>query len=172
VIRIRYADLPEGLHARLEAQGRRTVIYLRPALSPAQRRGALRRVRRAAQLGSGPRLSASGVWLAVAVDIARSNTRNGTAAVRCHPVGSLFLTALLASVVVCYTFFVSVSIQLIPAPPTKGALPSAGGGNGPVQVQPPSAAGSGGPPVTGPAPVSSPGGVVSARASTRASGRG
>jgi hypothetical protein len=120
VIKIRYADLPEGLHATVEAQGRRTVIYLRPALEPAQRRGALRRVRRMAQIGNGPPLSASGIALAMARDTARSTARNGMAAIRCHPAGSLFLTALLASATVCYMFFVSVSIHLIPAPPARG----------------------------------------------------
>ena len=127
MIKIRYADLPEGLHARAEAEGRGAVIYLVRGLSPDQRRAALRRVRREARLGNGPRLSASGVALAVARDTAKSTTRNGIAAVRFHPAGSLFLTALLASTVVCYVLFVSVSIHLIPIPPTPGALTAPGG---------------------------------------------
>jgi hypothetical protein len=122
VIKIRYADLPEGLHARAEAEGSGAVIYLLRGLSPAQRRAALRGVRRAARLGNGPRLSASGVALAAAMDTAKSTTRNGITAVRCHPAGSLFLTALFASVIVCYVLFLSVSIHLIPSPPVPGAL--------------------------------------------------
>ncbi len=124
MIKIRYAHLPDGRHARAEAQGGRTVIYLMPGLSPAQRRGALRKVRRASQLGPGPRLSTSGVALAAARDSAKTTSRNGIAAIRCHPAGSLFLTALLASVIVCYVLFVSVSIQLIPTPPLPGATPT------------------------------------------------
>ena len=102
MIKIRYADLPEGLHARAEAEGRGAVIYLVRGLSPDQRRAALRRVRREARLGSGPRLSASGVALAVARDTAKSTTRNGIAAVRFHPAGSLFLTALLIAYLISF----------------------------------------------------------------------
>jgi hypothetical protein len=146
VIKIRYADLPEGLHARAEAEGGGAVIYLLRGLSPAQRRVALRRVRRAARLGNGPRLSASGVALAAAMDTAKSTTRNGIAAVRFHPAGSLFLTALFASVVVCYVMFVSVSIHLIPSPPGPGGLAAPGGaGLGGAQGQRYSAASPGGP---------------------------
>ena len=169
MIKIRYSDLPEGLHAKVEAQGRRTVIYLRPALAPAQRRGALRRVRRMAQIGNGPPLSASGVARAMAMDTARSTTRNGMAAVRCHPAGSLFLTALLASATVCYMLFVSVSIHLIPAPPARGALP-APVANGSARSQRHSGprgtagqGGQGGQPVNAPGPTSSPGGPTSGR---------
>jgi hypothetical protein len=134
VIKIRYADLPEGLHARAETQGGRTVICLRPGLTPAQRRAALRRLRRDVRLGKGPPLPVPGVTLAVTRDITKSTTRNGLAALRYHPVGSLFLTALAASVIVCYVLFVSVSVELVPAPPAEGALPAprgaASGGQG------------------------------------------
>jgi hypothetical protein len=151
VIKIRYADLPGGLHARVAAEDRGAVIYLLRGLSPAQRRVALRGVRRAARLGNGPPLSASGVALAVAMDTAKSTTRNGIAAVRCHPAGSLFLTALLASTVVCYVLFVSVSIRLIPIPPTSGALTAPGGGGlGGAQGQRYSAASQNGQQVSGP----------------------
>ena len=178
MIKIRYADLPEGLHATVEAQGRRTVIYLRPALEPAQRRGALRRVRRMAQIGNGPPLSASGIALAMARDTARSTARNGMAAIRCHPAGSLFLTALLASATVCYMFFVSVSIHLIPAPPARGALPVLGSVSasapGQRHSEPRGASGLGGEgglggqQVNGPGPTSSSGSAASARASASA----
>jgi hypothetical protein len=120
VIKIRYADLPGGLHARVEVHGRRAVIYLQPGLSRAQRRAALRGLRR----DTGPPLSASRIARAAALDTAKSTARNGTVAMRGHPAGSLFLTALLASAIVCSVFFVSVSIRLIPAPPEPGALPA------------------------------------------------
>ena len=60
MITIRYADLPEGLHARAEARGRRTVIYLRPGLTAEQRRLSLRRARQSARMGYGPRLPGRG----------------------------------------------------------------------------------------------------------------
>jgi hypothetical protein len=173
VIKIRYADLPEGLHARAEAEGRGAVIYLVRGLSPDQRRAALRRVRRAARLGNGPRLSASGVALAVARDTAKSTSRNGIAAVRFHPAGSLFLTALLASTVVCYVLFVSVSIHLIPIPPTPGALTAPGGaGPGGTPGQRYSASSQGSQQVSGPGPSPTAATRASAHASAGASGAG
>jgi len=170
VIKIRYADLPEGLHVRIEARGQRAVIYLRPGLSGAQRREALRQVRRTARLAAGPRLSASGVALAAAMDTAKSTARNGSAAVRCHPAGSLFLTALLASAVVCYMLFVSVSIQLIPAPPDAGGRPAVRvGGTPSPHGGPHRAAGPSGHRLSGPAATSSPRGAASPGASASAS---
>ena len=38
MVKIRYSELPAGLHVRAEARGRDTVIYLLPGLTPAQRR--------------------------------------------------------------------------------------------------------------------------------------
>jgi hypothetical protein len=176
VIKIRYADLPEGLHARAEAEGGGAVIYLLRGLSPAQRRVALRRVRRAARLGNGPRLSASGVALAAAMDTAKSTTRNGIAAVRFHPAGSLFLTALFASVIVCYLMFVSVSIHLIPSPPGPGVLAApAGAGLGGAQGQRYSTASPGGPggqQVSGPGPSHQAAASAPAHASAGASAGG
>ena len=43
MIKIRYADLPAGLHIRAVARGKDTVIYLLPGLTAAQRQAALRR---------------------------------------------------------------------------------------------------------------------------------
>jgi len=54
VTKIRYADLPQGLHKPVRSGGRRPVIYLRPGLSPAQRRDALRRLIRTSRQGHGP----------------------------------------------------------------------------------------------------------------------
>ena len=61
MIKIRYADLPGGLHVRVEARGKDTIIYLLPGLTVAQRRAALRRARSSARMGHGPRLPAPGV---------------------------------------------------------------------------------------------------------------
>jgi hypothetical protein len=95
---------------------------------------------------------------------ARTTTRNGIAAVRCHPAGSLFLTALLASAIVCYALFVSVPIQLVPLPPAPGALPAFGQpvtGSAHGQRRGAVSRGSG-QPVSGPAPSSAPAAAASA----------
>lgn len=54
MIKIRYADLPQGLHAQVRRAGWRPVIYLLPGLSPAQRRDALGRLIRTSRRGHGP----------------------------------------------------------------------------------------------------------------------
>ena len=132
MIKIRYADLPHGLHADVRACGRRPVIYLLPGLSAAQRRDALRRLIRTSRLGHGPRLRASGVAFAVARDVAKSTGCNGLAAVRCHPAGSAVLAALVAAVVVCYALFVTVTVRFSPRPArppaAAGPAPSASRG--------------------------------------------
>ena len=56
VVKIRYAELPDGMHAQVQGSGRQTVIYLAPGLSPGQRAAALRRLIRASRRGHGPRL--------------------------------------------------------------------------------------------------------------------
>ncbi len=150
MIKIRYADLPHGLHADVRTCGRRPVIYLLPGLSAAQRRDALRRLIRTSRLGHGPRLRASGVAFAVARDVAKSTGCNGLAAVRCHPAGSAVLAGLVAAVVVCYALFVTVTVRFSPGP----AGPPAAAG-----AAPPVPRGTGG-------PGRSPGGRASAPAVT------
>ena len=129
MIKIRYAELPRGLHADVRTCGQRPVIYLLPGLSAAQRRDALGRLIRASRLGHGPRLRASGVAFAVARDVAKSTGGNGLAAIRCHPAGSAVLAALVAAVVVCYALFVTVTVRFSPRPAgppaAAGPAPSA-----------------------------------------------
>src|SRR5260370_969362 len=60
MITIRYTDLPEGLHAQAERQGRRPAIYLRPGLTAQQRRVGLRRARQSPRVGCGPPPPAAG----------------------------------------------------------------------------------------------------------------
>ena len=105
MITIRYADLPEGLHAQAERQGRRTVIYLRPGLTAEQRRRGLRRARQSARMGYGPGLPALGVAQAVARDVIRETAGNLGAVLRRHPLGSILLVAGLATMISCYALF-------------------------------------------------------------------
>jgi len=116
VIKIRYSDLPQGRHAHVHTAGGRPVIYLLPGLSPAQRRDALRRLIRTSRQGYGPRLRAPEVRFAVARDVTKTTARNALAAVRCHPAGSTALAALIAAGVICYAFFVTVTVRFTPHP--------------------------------------------------------
>ena len=116
MIKIRYCDLPLGRHAHVHRAGRRSVIYLLPGLSPAQRRDVLGRLIRTSRQGYGPRLRASGVRFAVARDVAKTTVRNALAAVRCHPAGSAALAAFIATGVICYAFFVTVTVRFAPHP--------------------------------------------------------
>ena len=65
MIKIRYADLPAGLHIRAVARGKDTIIFLLPGLTPPQRQAALRRARSSARMGhgraTGPQLQLSDV---------------------------------------------------------------------------------------------------------------
>jgi hypothetical protein len=130
MITIRYADLPEGLHAQAERQGRRTVIYLRPGLTAEQRRRGLRRARQSARMGYGPRLPALGVAQAVARDVIRETAGNLGAALRRHPLGSMLMAAAFGTMISCYALFVTGSIRLVlhtspvPAPAGRPQIPA------------------------------------------------
>jgi hypothetical protein len=122
MITIRYADLPEGVHAQAVARGKRTIIYLRPGLTPQQRRDSLRRARQSGRMGHGPRLPAAWIALALADDAVRSTLGNLAAAVRGHPLGSLALLAAIAGGAVCYVLLVTVSMRFM-APPASTFSP-------------------------------------------------
>jgi hypothetical protein len=134
MITIRYADLPEGSHVQAVACGKRTVIYLRPGLTPEQRRHGLRRARQSGRMGRGPRLPAAGMALAVAADAVRGTLRRLAAAACGHPLGSLMLAAGMAAAVLSYVLLVTVSIRFIGPPagrdPVQGARLAAPPGHG------------------------------------------
>lgn len=120
MIKIRYSDLPAGLHVRTAVQGRHTILYLLPGLTAAQRRAALHRARSNARVGHGPRLPAAGIAFARSADRIRTTARNSLAAVRVHP--ALFVPAMIivVSVAVAYLLLATVSNQFRP-PETAGA---------------------------------------------------
>jgi hypothetical protein len=138
MIKIRYATLPEGLHAQARRESGHTIIYLRPGLSSDQRREALRRARQTARMGHGPRLPVISLAWALAADRAVCTLRNAAAAVRCHPFGAGMLAALLAGAVVSYSLFVTVSVRFIgpqvapnlPHPAVALPAPDPGGSSG------------------------------------------
>jgi hypothetical protein len=111
VIKIRYADLPGGLHARAEACGKDTIIYLLPGLTDAQRRAALHRARSSARIGHGPPLPAAGVARAVAADRVRTTLGNALAALRVHLGVSVPLVVIVVSAAIAYALLASGTVS-------------------------------------------------------------
>jgi hypothetical protein len=146
VIKIRYADLPGGLHARAEARGRHTVIiYLLPGLTVPQRRAVLRRLRSSARVGHGPLLSRAGIARAVAADRIRTNARNAAAALRVHP--GILAPPVLLTVAAAVAF-----VLMVPVPGVINAAPAPNPGAAfhpsPSQIGPPPYLPGGGLPLT------------------------
>lgn len=127
MIKIRYSELPAGLHVRVEERGRSTVIYLLPGLTLAQRRAALLRARRSAAMGYGPALPAAGVAAAAARDRIRATIGNGTSAFRAHPILLLPMIVVLSATMV-YVMTSAVTITL--HAPQGGSLPGLTVGQG------------------------------------------
>ncbi|HEY2288633.1 MAG TPA: hypothetical protein VGH88_23065 [Streptosporangiaceae bacterium] len=147
MIKIRYADLPAGLHVRAERSGRSTVIYLLPGLTHTERRAALLRARRSSGLGHGPQLPAGSVAAAVARDRIAATARKGAAAFRAHPLLLLPPVLIAASATLAYVMMSAVSItfpQSAPGGPARPGPSATSGGT-------PSASGSPGVPGAGPA---------------------
>jgi hypothetical protein len=97
MVKIRYSELPAGLHVAAAADREGTVVYLQPGLTSAQRRAALVRVRSSARMGQGPTLPRPAMARAIAADRVRTNARIGLAAARRHPL--LFLPPVIVLVV-------------------------------------------------------------------------
>jgi hypothetical protein len=123
MVKIRYAELPAGLHVDARTHYGDTVVYLLPGLTTEQRRAALTRVRSSGRMGHGPRLSATSMALAVGTDRVRTTASNGASAVRGHPL--LLLPSLL---VMSGTFFALVSLIALVAghASTSGRVTGAG----------------------------------------------
>jgi hypothetical protein len=123
VIKVRYSDLPAGLHASASSEGRHTVIYLVPGLSAADRQGAIDRLRASARVGHGPKLPAVSLALALIADRIRLNLRNAAAAARLHPIGAAIPVVVLGGGAILYALFVTVSIRLGPPPQPSAQAP-------------------------------------------------
>jgi hypothetical protein len=116
VPKIRYAELPVGLHVRAKPDGRDMIILLQPGLTASQRRAALARVRSIGRMGYGPPVSAAGLAMAVSADKLRTTFRNGVAAMRGHPL--LLLPAMF--------LLVCSAILVVPTPFTPATVPQQG----------------------------------------------
>jgi hypothetical protein len=108
MVKIRYSELPAGLHVAAAADRECTVVYLQPGLTSVQRRAALMRVRSSARMGQGPTLPRPAMARAIAADRMRTNARIGAAAARRHPM--LFLPPVFLLVISAIAF-VFMSIQ-------------------------------------------------------------
>jgi hypothetical protein len=113
VIRICYAELPCGLHVRTEAQDGQVTIWLQPGLTGAERRAALRRVRRTARMGLGPELPKTQYARALAADRLRTGAGRMIAVVRTRPV---LLTPVIVAIlaVAGYLFVASAPLRAHP----------------------------------------------------------
>jgi len=99
MVKIRYAELPAGLHVATEAGDRCTIVYLKPGLTKAQRKDALTVARRTARFGHGPSLPTLDMAFALAADRTRTAARIFTLAMRKHPLLLLPLVALVAGII-------------------------------------------------------------------------
>lgn len=112
MVKIRYSELPAGLHVAAAADGERTVVYLQPGLTPAQRRAALVRVRSSARMGQGPTLPRPAMARAIAADRVRTSAHIGAAAARRRPV--LVLTPVFALVIAAIAVMF-IAVEPLPA---------------------------------------------------------
>jgi len=117
MVKIRYSELPAGLHVSAESQGRQTIIYLHPGLTAQQRRAALVRVRSSGRMGRGPRLSTAAMALAMGTDRLRTTVRNGAAATRGHPLLLLPPLILLVSSAIVFVLMSFVTLTVRPHAP-------------------------------------------------------
>jgi hypothetical protein len=100
MVKIRYAELPAGLHVVTEERDRCTIVYLQPGLTPSQRRAALTFARLSARIGHGATLPPVDLAFALAADRVRTTGSNLVSAVRRHPMLLLPLVAVVSGVIV------------------------------------------------------------------------
>jgi hypothetical protein len=121
MVRIRYAELPVGLHVATRSNGRYTIVYLLPGLTPAQRRDALTFARRSARIGQGPSLPARDMAVAVVADRLRTTGHNVAAAMRRHPGLLLPPLIVVVSAAIVFVLLSLVTVTVDPASNTRHA---------------------------------------------------
>jgi hypothetical protein len=136
MVKIRYSELPSGLHVSATKHGRRAIIYLKPGLTHAERHAALVRVRSSGRMGHGPRLHALGLAVAIGADWVRGTTRNGVTAVRSHPLLLLPPLILLVSTAIVFILMSFVTLTMAPRQPQADG-PGPGGTSPGQQVSAP-----------------------------------
>jgi hypothetical protein len=113
MIRIRYKDLPAGLHGSAERSARRTTVYLLPGLTGEQRRAALRRLRQEASRDCGPALPLPQLVVALGVDRTREAVRGAAAVIRLHPAAIVLPTIVTGTLM---ALFVLGSVRIVHLP--------------------------------------------------------
>jgi hypothetical protein len=119
MVKIRYSELPAGLHVTADSDSRGTVIYLLRGLTPAQRRAALARVRSSARMGQGPALPVLSMAAAITADRVRTAAGHCAAAMRGHPV--MLVPPVVAVVVSAIVFMLISAVPVTVPPPDKAA---------------------------------------------------
>jgi hypothetical protein len=123
MVKIRYAELPAGLHVATEADDRCTVVYLKPGLTRGQRKDALTVARRSARFGHGPSLPPLDMAFALAADRTRTTARITATAMRKHPVLLLPVLGLVAGIIAVGILAAVAVVTVVPnvssAPPTS-----------------------------------------------------
>jgi len=114
MVKIRYAELPAGLHVATEAGDRCTIVYLKPGLTSVQRKDALTVARRTARFGHGPSLPTLDMAFALAADRTRTSARIVTSAMRKHPFLLLPVVALVAGIIAAGVLASSVIVTAQP----------------------------------------------------------
>ena len=114
MVKIRYAELPVGLHVATEAGDRCTIVFLKPGLTRVQRKDALTVARRSARFGHGPSLPTLDMAFALAADRTRTTARITTSALRHHP---LLLLPVLVLVLGIIATSIMASAAIIAAVP-------------------------------------------------------
>lgn len=122
MVKIRYAELPAGLHVATEVGEGCTIVYLKPGLTKAQRKDALTVARRSARFGHGPSLPTLDMAFALAADRTRTATRIFTTAMRKHPLLLLPLVALVAGIIAAGVL-ASTAIVITAPPHLRSAPP-------------------------------------------------
>jgi hypothetical protein len=127
MVKIRYAELPAGLHVVTEERDGCTIVYLQPGLTPSQRRAALTFARLSARIGHGASLPPVDLAFALAADRFRTTGRNLAFAVRRHPMLLLPMVAVVSGVIVV-TMLSVVTVSAGPSShstyPAQGGLPT------------------------------------------------
>ena len=133
MVKIRYAELPAGLHVVTEERDGCTIVYLQPGLTPSQRRAALTFARLSARIGHGASLPPVDLAFALAADRVRTTGRNLVSAVRRHPVLLLPLVVVVSGVIVV----TMLSVVTVSASPSgHSTYPAQGQSTVPNSVQP------------------------------------
>src|SRR5215472_16196221 len=114
MVKIRYAELPAGLHVATEAGDRCTIVYLKPGLTREQRKDALTVARRSARFGHGPSLPTLDMAFALAADRTRTTARMTAWAVRKHPLLLLPVLALVLGIIAAGMFASAAIVPTLP----------------------------------------------------------